>query len=289
MEAPLHFVLCVVAAFLSLPVLHSSRCDAAVNYVRPSNSPNTASCPGQPCLTLDEYVANSSTYFTSDTIFQFVNGSHRLSQNLTVSTVCNLSLIGSPSVIVVFDKLNVRVRFENSWNISLHSLQSVGNAFAATRIEFSNSANIELSQLSIVGCYYSFIDVYGDILVSNIHAGAFPNERGSAFINMTHTNNSVGLNQTTNILLHNIIGNSSGFCTEPYLIVGVYLSLCINAPRDSFQLSNSTISGFQTGVEINNFCRTQNYSIKNVAFEKIKCHSLYLQPDQHDFLHVPLT
>jgi hypothetical protein len=50
----------------------------SVNYVRPDDS-TTVSCPGQPCLTLDQYIQQTATYFTAGSTFAFLDGNHSLS------------------------------------------------------------------------------------------------------------------------------------------------------------------------------------------------------------------
>ena len=74
--------------------------------MRPSS---ITSCPKseQPCLTLSEYLQNSKLYFTSNTTFHFLPGTHTVSETswMNVTNVVNLDLIGrsegnSPSVTI---------------------------------------------------------------------------------------------------------------------------------------------------------------------------------------------
>ena len=67
---------------------------AAQNQYYVTPSPNTT-CPGEPCLTLSEYVQEAEQYFTSDAIFQLLPGDHYLEESVDVENVRNFSLIGS--------------------------------------------------------------------------------------------------------------------------------------------------------------------------------------------------
>ena len=65
-------------------------CGAAVYYVRPTQ-PRNATCPGDPCLALDEYAVSSERYFISNTAFLFLGGNHELSSSFNVSGIHNLT------------------------------------------------------------------------------------------------------------------------------------------------------------------------------------------------------
>ena len=74
---------------LRVPVL--SLCGATEYYVRPTEPTNT-SCPGQPCLTLSQYIKDSDHYFQSNTVFKFLPGTHNMDRPLIIGNVHNLSL-----------------------------------------------------------------------------------------------------------------------------------------------------------------------------------------------------
>ena len=76
---------------LLVPVL--SLCGATEYYVRPSESTN-ASCPAQPCLTLNQYTSDSAQYFKSNTVFKFLPGTHHMDRPVTIGNVHNVSLEG---------------------------------------------------------------------------------------------------------------------------------------------------------------------------------------------------
>ena len=51
-------------------------CEANEFYVVPTE-PANASCPGYPCLTINQYTKNSESYFKSNTVFTFLPGIQR--------------------------------------------------------------------------------------------------------------------------------------------------------------------------------------------------------------------
>ena len=62
-------------------------------FVKPAD---TQDCDGNhPCHNLLEYVSHPQYYFTSNTTIHFLPGLHLLEQNITVSGVKNLELVGS--------------------------------------------------------------------------------------------------------------------------------------------------------------------------------------------------
>ena len=53
-------------------------------YVKPDNS-SSLSCPGQPCLTLDQYTQLAATYFTTGSTFLFLPGNHTLQTTINLT------------------------------------------------------------------------------------------------------------------------------------------------------------------------------------------------------------
>ena len=121
--------------------------NAAVYYVRPTQ-PRNATCPGDPCLTLDEYAVSSERYFTSNTAFLFLGGNHTLSSSFNVSGIHNLTLkpytdaisvfvhggpyivslvVASDVVVAELNFKNISFVFENSTSIMLTGLVIVVN------------------------------------------------------------------------------------------------------------------------------------------------------------------
>ena len=59
-----------------------------IRYVRPADSP-LSSCPGQPCLTLHEYVEIDN--FTNGATLQFLPGNHTLQQSFSLVNISNVT------------------------------------------------------------------------------------------------------------------------------------------------------------------------------------------------------
>ena len=59
------------------------------HYVKPDN-PSSLICPGQPCLTLDQYTQHAATYFTTGSTFLFLPGNHTLQTTINLTDIYNL-------------------------------------------------------------------------------------------------------------------------------------------------------------------------------------------------------
>ena len=66
-------------------------CSATEYYVRPTEPVDTT-CPGQPCLTLNEYTNNTEYYIKSNTVFIFLPGKHHMDRPLEVIDMQNVTL-----------------------------------------------------------------------------------------------------------------------------------------------------------------------------------------------------
>ena len=116
--------------------IYSGYVTASEYYV--SAAPNGEDCPSvnTSCYNLSYYVADYSFYFTDDTIFYFLNGTHTLQGILNISNVSNITLQGlghieqgfhetvmqSTSVIMCSDSNRTGIRFSRSRNITIKSL-----------------------------------------------------------------------------------------------------------------------------------------------------------------------
>ena len=76
-------------SFLTLVAVLVCATTSDIRYVRPADSP-LSSCPGQPCLTLHEYVEIDN--FTNGTTLQFLPGNHTLQQSLRLVNNSNVTL-----------------------------------------------------------------------------------------------------------------------------------------------------------------------------------------------------
>jgi len=114
-----------------------SYCGPAEYYVRPPKLPETQ-CPGEPCLTLEDYVKNSTEYLNNDTTVIFLHGTHLLSEPLVVSHVNSLTLVGfnatysptDPDITVSCNGKSSYIQFTFVQSLSLEgiSFSHCGNA-----------------------------------------------------------------------------------------------------------------------------------------------------------------
>ena len=97
-------------------------------------SVNTYDCNGNyPCRNLSEYLSYPQCFFTSNITIYFQPGLHLLEQNITVSGLTNLTLVGgsvnssqeSPSAVIQCSGVPVGLVFENCTNLSLKKIAIV--------------------------------------------------------------------------------------------------------------------------------------------------------------------
>ena len=165
-------------------------------YVRgSSSSPDATPCPPEasPCLTLQEYVDNSTEVLPenmSDVEFRFLSGEHSLSKPFKVEGGRNISL-RSANVRSVWDGLDVTVTCSNDAyfdfiNTSLLSIHSIAfhkcgySKYQSVAALVLHSTDFEMQDVAFVESMYSDVDLrindsYGSYKVSDliIHGSEF--------------------------------------------------------------------------------------------------------------------
>ena len=81
-----------LAFFLSYVVVLSTSTHN-VHYVKSVDS-SPLSCPGQPCLTLDQYNQQTETYFTTGSTFVFLAGNHTINTTVNLTSISEITLRG---------------------------------------------------------------------------------------------------------------------------------------------------------------------------------------------------
>lgn len=123
-----------------------SLCSAArLRYVLPNES-SPPSCPGQPCLTMEQYAELAGTYIISGSIFTFLHGSHGLESDIRLTNISDLTLRGEGngtlSIIRSYNTLlldgasNVRIK---GLAFSFHSTSSTSMV-----LNITSSNNIKI-------------------------------------------------------------------------------------------------------------------------------------------------
>ena len=127
-----------ISATLSLLITFLISAHAGeVRYVKPENETD---CYGlSPCYPLGYYVGNSSSYFISDTVFQFSPGTHildsEISQVVLIENVTRLSLIGNGSIPTHHPLSPIEIYCQG-----------------ATGFAFVNAIELTLQNLTLIGC-----------------------------------------------------------------------------------------------------------------------------------------
>ena len=167
-------------------------------YVRgSSSSPDATPCPPEasPCLTLQEYVDNSTKFLPeniSDAEFRFLSGEHSLSNKFFVYEGRNISL-RSANVRSVWDGLDVTVNCSNDANFefnrtSLLSIRGVAfhNCGGPGALLLNTVADFIMQDVEIANSLSSHVagnSLYGNFSVSQCLIGGL-GSRFSSMINV---------------------------------------------------------------------------------------------------------
>ena len=105
---------------LILQIAVFSASTQAVHYVKPSS---LISCPGQPCLTLDQYNQKTETYFTTGSTFVFLAGNHTVNTTVNLTNISEIILRGERNTQVNILCLNeFGIRIQNVSHLSIEGL-----------------------------------------------------------------------------------------------------------------------------------------------------------------------
>ena len=168
-------------------------CAAQQYYISTDDTPNE--CPTQPCHPLSHYIQNVSHYFTSNTYFEFLPGTHSVTSQdgfIVISNVSNITLRGdynSTRLVCITTELTSFVFiFINVYNLLLEDLSflycghPIGQFSEMLPSYYSSSPEIhaalllidihslQLSNVSVensTGYGLLGVNVLGDSLISN--------------------------------------------------------------------------------------------------------------------------
>ena len=124
---------------LLVPVI--SLCASAEYYIRPTALTTNTSCPGQPCLTLNHYMNNTSRYIQSNTVLNFLPGKHVLKRPLHINNVQNVTLKSSTTGSGMPSRLLVKFSCENK---SLNHC-----IYTQSAIEMINVTNVVIDDITL--------------------------------------------------------------------------------------------------------------------------------------------
>ena len=134
-------LLIVLSLYCLAQVLYSTGHLVQSNFRSYSNS----------CRTFNDYANDADTYFTSDSSFHFMKGTHHLNVTLSITNVVNLSFVGDESDIILSDGCSII--FNKSSNIFWSSLNIIFNEtnklMNSSVLCFENSEVVTFSNISI--------------------------------------------------------------------------------------------------------------------------------------------
>ena len=233
-------VLCL-ALLVSVSGVNSSR----QFYVRPTSDP-TSVCPGKPCFTLDQYVENSDTYITSNTVFKLLPGQHDLIQPFVAQTIENITIEGQLEAKLTVIQLQNFIH-SNPSSAALQFFNSSSVTVVAVKIVVSGQLGGQLGAGVFVhhGC---------DIFITSviIEVGTLQ-QLPPSVISIRHnrvvSKRGIAVDESTNITLVNINISDSHF--------GVFVHNSSNV-----QLSKMNVSNSSTAISING---TDNVICTNIS------------------------
>ena len=80
-------------------------------------------CPGQPCLTLDQYNQQTETYFTTGSTFVFLAGNHTVNTTVDLTSISEITLRGERNTQVnILCSIEVIFLSENVSDLKIEGL-----------------------------------------------------------------------------------------------------------------------------------------------------------------------
>ena len=139
----------------------------AVHYVKPSS---LVSCPGQPCLTLDQYNQQTETYFTTESTFVFLAGNHTIDTTINLTSISEITLRGERnSQVNILCSIQVVILIQNVSNLSIEGLMFLsGNTTIGTvALKIIDSNGVSIHNVEFKGSYSFFKPFTGLYITSS--------------------------------------------------------------------------------------------------------------------------
>ena len=121
---------------------------AVTEYYIRSNS--SAACPTESCLTFNEYVSDTDTYFTSNTSFTFLEGEHYLDSALVINGESDITMKASTNATAtIILSVNAVIQFQHSQAFVLNSITIYhhGSDFDESALKILDSHNMQLTNI----------------------------------------------------------------------------------------------------------------------------------------------
>lgn len=232
----------------------------SIQYVRPNATPPEA-CPSQPCLTLDQYIQNTTRYFTTGAMFVFLPGNHSLETLLNITSASNITFTSESSSIAIV-ACTERVTVHNVTNLNIKGMQflvhlnnqeGVMSVFAFNCCQEVVITNSEFRKKSLQSLGKAILAVNTDIIIHNclfegmkhFLDGAINTQQGT-FMTLTDSNftrviGGAVYSERSSILLrgndfsHNLVFGSGG---------GIFCSRCSITTMDFNNFHNNSAIGY---------------------------------------------
>ena len=247
-------------------------------YVSPNNSTN-ASCPSQPCATLNQYLLNISEM--SNVKFLFLSGTHSLTSNITIQHAYNVSIVGDsyntylPPVILFCHSKNTKIVFAYSSNITIAKImfKNCGGTGPTIMprydIKYYTAAKDLAATLFLNTCYYCVVRYvtfmgYG-IMANNLLGDSYLED---IILYLDTTEDTDGLRRRCNQMLKLMNYGESSYINSVNLI----------------NINKITVDGFAHGSQVFHDCdigmridiEKTNYNT-NLVLSKSRFNYLYTQ------------
>ena len=182
MKLPVHALtkLLLKMLWLYFPAIFSILCTLtqAVYYVNPNDSLPLI-CPGEVCLSLDQYTQQVATYFTTGATFVFLGGFHAPHNPVRLTNISDITLKGEENATdaVILYKNEVFILCERVTNLVIERLKfmpNFKNSSDGSRkvlvLKLSYSAHLLISCSSFIGHDHSGLVISSTRAIHTIHS-----------------------------------------------------------------------------------------------------------------------
>ena len=261
-----------------------------IHHVKPVNS-SSQNCPGQPCLTLDQYTQQTATYFTTGSTFLLLPGNHISTTAINLANISNITLkqreSDYPIKVNIAYSSEVCIVCQNVTDLKIEGLRfklyssntnksSAIKLYASNGVTLSNSTFIGSGDLSknLVRAIYlvhSSITVENCIFERNtadnggamhMSGGSHVTLIGSAFIsNRAHDSGGAMFACGSSLTLKETMGNIFTYNSAQFNGGAI---VCINTTI-SIESDNITFANHSSLIHMEDLAPSTTYFSKNGA------------------------
>ena len=156
----------LVSFLLQVVVLSASTHN--VHYVK-TDETSPLSCPGQPCLTLDQYNQQTETYFTTGSTFVFLAGNHTIDTTVNLTSISEITLRGERnSQVNYLCHSGYGIIIQNVSNLSIEGLVFLSgkSAIVTVALKIIDSNGIWIHNVGFQGSY-SFSELFTGLHITS--------------------------------------------------------------------------------------------------------------------------